>query len=184
MTKQLLHSIYWGELGYQTYLYGSSMTEQEGCVVFENYHFPTGKPIKRWLSQLNFQAERRSPSLPLLQPGKTYRLHLHARIEPQGAAYLQLVYFNRQGEEIGEDMLREEDEGFTYPLDAFSYTLTLIGAGCERLVFERIDLYACEEGESPLFPRAARGYYGEGRYPVDIQFVSSLIERTKREEHR
>lgn len=183
MQAYLIQDIFWGDgSNGRAYLYGSVIDYKKDGIEFENLRFPSGKPIHVWYSRTNYQERRQSPSLPLLRPGSHYVIQQDFTVEPAGGAYLQLTYFNRQGEEIGLSILRESEQEFTYPKEAFTYTLTLVSAGCERVRFSRIRLYAKEISKIVFLSPEPRGYYGNGRYPVDIQFVETLLKNNKTKE--
>lgn len=148
MTETVVQKIYWGSVSRgTTYLYGSGIRYGDQEVCFENMNFASGKPIKKWLSRTNYQGDRTSPSLPLLRPGKTYGLELVAELEPAGRFYIRLDFINRQNELIGFEVLRDHRGTFTYPEDAFTYSITLHNGGCHRLRFSHLIL--TQEDKTP-----------------------------------
>ncbi|WP_398584302.1 accessory Sec system protein Asp3 [Streptococcus suis] len=85
---------------------------------FSNQRFASGKPIKKWESRTNYQGNRRSPVLPLLRPGASYRLKQGFQVEPAGRAYIQLRFLNQRGDEVGLIILKNGEEEFTCPVDS------------------------------------------------------------------
>ncbi|AWL26656.1 accessory Sec system protein Asp3 [Streptococcus suis] len=183
MEGRLIQKIYWGDTANGgNYLYGSVIDHFDKKVQFENLRFASGKPIKRWHSRTNYQGDRQSPNLPLLRPGYRYRIEHNYSVEPEGRAYIELQYFNRQGEVVGLDILKNGEQEFVYPADAFTYNMALVSAGCQRVYFSDIALYVLDEIDTHYQSRKARGYYSQNRYPQDLEFVTGLIRNTREEE--
>lgn len=132
--------IKWENYGQFSYTFGSFIEFEGSQVLFDNPLMPPSVPVASWTSRANFQARHANPSLPLLRRGQTYRLFLDAKMFPEKTLYLKLTYLDRFGEQIGFDTLRDEDWQFTYPNDAFSYTIELINAGCEYFSFNSLVL--------------------------------------------
>ncbi|HFU4202711.1 TPA: accessory Sec system protein Asp3 [Streptococcus suis] len=180
MTEYYLQKIRWNDGG-SFYLYGSSIQYNGDDVIFENLRFASGKKIKSWVSRTNFQGNRQSPCLPLLVPGCEYRLEKNFSVEPDGSVYLQLEFRNRQEEVVGLTILKDDDDTFTYPKDAFTYSLTLFSAGCQRVHFSSIVIYALEKVEVFRLESGIRGYYAKHYHLSDIEFVKSLINEARNE---
>lgn len=182
MAEERIHTIYWGPVSSQAnYLYGSVIRYTGRSVYFENLRFASGKPIKTWLSRTNYQANRRSPELPLLHPGKRYRLEQNILIEPEGTAYFQLRYFNRQNEEIGREILRQGEEDFIYPEEAYTYTLTLVSGGCQRLHFKSLVLYGTVSYRSRASLKNDSHQYSEEHYPEALALLAPLLPLQNKE---
>lgn len=177
MGEILLAQILWGEVAPRVnYLYGSKIHYHLQEVYFENTTFASGKVIKTWRSRTNYQKERRAPELPPLQAGQRYRLEQQLTGSPQGATYLQLQFYNRQGEEIGREILRGEEGTFLYPQETFTYTLKLVSAGCDSVTFQAINLYG------PASPRLKENAFldpdvsPDTDYQKILEFVQPLLE--------
>ncbi|HFI0083144.1 TPA: accessory Sec system protein Asp3 [Streptococcus suis] len=177
MEKKLIDRIYWGDVAsHSNYLYGSSIRFVDRSVYFENPYFAAGKAIKTWQSKTNYQAHRVSPSLPILVPGESYTVLKEFSSVPEGTCYLQLRYFNRQGEQIGTEILRDEDDCFVFPEQAYSYSISLMGAGCDHLVFHSLSLYGhTGAGKLQLEDVPSRKYW-EKILPDSLYLVKSLIQ--------
>lgn len=146
MTTHKLERIYWGDVtNSTTYLYGSKISYFGKSFIFENKTVASGKVLKTWFSRTHYQANRKSPELPILYRGKTYRLDAVMTTQPSQRVYFQITYFNRQNEEVGFTILRGDQQTFTFPDNAFTYTISLLNAGCQNLTFSYFDLYAEEE---------------------------------------
>ncbi|HEM3438630.1 TPA: accessory Sec system protein Asp3 [Streptococcus suis] len=181
MEGYLVQNIYWGDTASGLdYLYGSVIHRVGKLVHFENQRFASGKTIKKWLSSTNYQQSRKAPDLPLLKPGATYSIVQKFQVEPEGRAYLQLDFFNRQGEAIGLMILKKDEEVFMFPQDAYTYTISLKSAGCQSVAFSHLALYCKEGRKSFRLPKVGRGYYARERYPEDVEFVKCLIQESRR----
>lgn len=138
-------TIRWAQLAQGAYTFGSQMTVTGHRVSFHNPLMSPSYAITSWFSKTNFQQHRLQPTLPLLQRGKTYRVRLVADVEPSNTLYVKVTFFNRFDKEVSFVMLKEENWSFTYPEDAFSYTIELINAGCDHFSFD--SLIVAEEEE-------------------------------------
>ncbi|HFI2661746.1 TPA: accessory Sec system protein Asp3 [Streptococcus suis] len=178
MVEALVQKLLWtGVTPGVNYLYGSMIQIQKDSIFFENLHFSPGKPIKTWRSRTNYQANRSCPELPLLYPGVTYRLEQKVTITPEQTAYFQIQYFNRQNEEIQRDILRNGQEEFTFPKDAFTYRISLMSAGCRQVEFFHIAIYGPENSAKPLVERNQVSSYTSGQEPEELRLVSRLIHQ-------
>lgn len=130
--------IKWGDSVKNAYNHGSRVTFVKNGVIFDNPMMSPSFPIISWSSRSNFQGDRSQPALPLLNRGKTYRLVLEAEVTPAGSAYIKVTYFDRLGEELSFDVLKDDHWLFTYPFGAAFYKVELINAGCEHLFFDRL----------------------------------------------
>ncbi len=140
--------IYWKNYSQSTYSHGSQIDFQKDQVFFENSLMPPSFVIKSWDSMTNFQAVRSQPSLPLLKKGASYQLDLVAEVEPKHAAYLQINFFDRHHEKIHFEILKNQQNQFTYPQEAYSYQIALINAGATSLTFKYLSLRALGSEDS------------------------------------
>ncbi|HFR3425447.1 TPA: accessory Sec system protein Asp3 [Streptococcus suis] len=130
--------IKWNHFAQDSYSYGSQIDFDKELITFENALMPPSFEVKKWYSRTNFQAKRQTPTLPLLKKGESYQLVLDAEAYPQGSLYMHLVFFDRFGQELGSEILKDKQSIFTYPKDAYAYEISLVNAGCKRLVFHSI----------------------------------------------
>lgn len=137
--------IKWANYAKNSYTFGSQVSFIKDKVVFENPLMSPSFTITSWSSRTNFQGHRTQPDLPLLKRGGHYHIQLEADIYPANSLYVKVTYFNRLGEEIGFEVLKDNTWFFTYPIQAFHYTIELINAGCERLVFDHLKLLERQE---------------------------------------
>ncbi|MCL4935649.1 accessory Sec system protein Asp3 [Streptococcus suis] len=142
--------IKWNHLAQDTYSYGSRIDFEKEYISFENPLMPPSFEIKHWYSRTNFQAKRQTPTLPLLKKGCSYQLILDAEAYPQGSIYLRLVFFDRFGQELGFEILKDKKSIFTYPKEAYAYEISLVNAGCERLTFHSMLLQSASYSQENL----------------------------------
>lgn len=125
----------WTSLARTTYAYGSQVSFEENRVIFRNPQMPPSFVIAQWTSMTNFQGHRSQPELPVLERGAQYKVTLSAEVFPQASVHLKMTYFDRFGKVVGFEFIKEMTGQFTYPEDAFSYTVDLVNSGCEKIVF-------------------------------------------------
>ena len=175
MTKQLISEIYWNEIRKgENYLYGSQIKFQEDLVNFYNPQLASGKPIVTFKSRTKYQGDRHSPDLPILIQGNRYLLEYQIDAVPANSFFLQLDFFNRQAEQIESIVLRNSGESFIFPKDTFTYTLTLMSAGCQSVTYQKFMIYDINDEEK-------KNHIVENRYlrellPKDLDLVKNLIE--------
>lgn len=177
MTKSLLAVIRWQEVySGATYLYGSSLDFSSDAVLFKNPRLASGKPIVQFLSKTNYQGNRRSPDLPLLVPNHVYFLEREMTTEPANRVFVQIDFFNRQNEKIAFEVLRQDMESFTCPPDTFSYTISILSAGCRQLRFKEMRLYEEKQAVEKKELAPLQKKYTEKQLPEELQFVTPLIQ--------
>ncbi|MGF0112824.1 accessory Sec system protein Asp3 [Streptococcus sp. SGI.013] len=177
MTRELIATIKWDKVATSsTYLYGSIIRFVGESVRFENLLMPPGKEIYKWMSRTNYQRDRRTPELPVLEFGKTYTLVANMDVIPNRRVFVKIEFFNRLGESIAVKNIRDEETSFTYPEGAFSYTITLMSGGCQALYFTSLELYQEKREVSPFTKKVFSKRYIEKELPEELNFVSSLIE--------
>ena len=178
MIKQLIAEIYWNEIRKnENYLYGSQIKFQEDLVNFYNLRFASGKPIITFKSRTNYQGDRHSPDLPILTQGKRYQLEFLIYSVPELSFFFQLDFFNRQAEQIESIVLRKSGESFIFPRDTFTYTLTLMSAGCQSVAYHKIMMYEInEEEEKESEFRTFENRYLRELLPKDLDLVKDLVK--------
>lgn len=180
MKESHIQRLYWNDvMNGVVYSYGSTIVFDDRTVHFENLPFASGKPIKKWRSRTNYQANRTSPELPLLVHGGRYRLLADLKVEPENTLTIQVEYLNRQGEVIKVDVLRDREMVFTYPEEAFTYTITLSGAGCDRLTFKHLDLYAINLPKNIILEPVKVHSYRPEAIPEVLSLVSNINQEVK-----
>lgn len=160
----------WKSLARAAYAYGSQVSFEEHQVIFYNPQMPPSFPITQWHSLSNFQGYRKQPELPLLERGKTYTINLFEEVFPQGSTYLRITCFNRFGEVVEVFFIKEMTGQFTYPEEAFSYTIELLNSGCERVVFKHF-IISDGESDSPAQPRTFERMFPKPTNRVTILLV-------------
>lgn len=135
------HIVYWDNGSYDSFLYGTSLTNVGRSIFFKNRIVPPGESLKTWVSRTNYQRNRITPSLPLLKKGVKYYLTLSATIYPKNSIYIKISFFNRFDEEISSQVLRKMNNDFIYPDTAYSYKIELFNASCEEFLFHHILIY-------------------------------------------
>lgn len=142
MEKELLVSLEWDKVrGTQNYLYGSRIDFHEQGVRFFNPYLASGKAIKTYHSQTNYQGLRIHPELPVLEPGANYLLYFDLPSVPENRIYLEFDCRDRQGQRLQEIIIRYSGERFTFPEQAYTYRLMVRSAGCQSVDFHSIKIY-------------------------------------------
>lgn len=177
MSKSLMHRVTWNQVyNGDAYLYGTSLMFTDDGALFENLRMSSGKLICRFHSLTNYQGKRSSPTLPLLIPGKSYWIEIDIEAVPEGRFFLEFAYFNRQGEQIGFEVLRKDQGEIHYPEDAFTYFVTLKSAGASRLLFKGISLYTLEEVKPFKLDKPLEKRHLEEQLPADLELVRKLLK--------
>lgn len=178
--KVLVAQIPWGEITQaNTYLYGTDIFYQERALHFVNHRVPSDEILHEWTSRTNYQASRTSPLLPLLVPNDSYQLVIEMTSFPEESYYLKLSFFNRQDEELSFIIQREQVLEFQPPIETYYYTIELISAGCERLVFHHLSLYHLNPTLPLSMSQEAQGYYMEEEAPFYLNLVADIIKEAE-----
>ena len=147
--NSIIYSIRWDGLSMETFLYGTDVSySDDGCVRFSNHLMPPGGVIKKWHSNVNYQAARREPSLPVLEEGAEYEIRSFLECTPKESVRIKLRFFDRQGEELSAPVLNSGIDTFTCPDGGFRYDLEIINAGMSDLIFHHIELQKKGEGDT------------------------------------
>ncbi|HFI0852767.1 TPA: accessory Sec system protein Asp3 [Streptococcus suis] len=177
MEENLIAEVTWGPVSRTSDYVYASMIQQKGTkILFDNRYFASGKTIKTWLSKTNFQANRMAPPLPLLAPGREYSVRKHFTSEPEGTVYLQFHYYNRQNELIDTEILKDTDERFTLPKDTFWYQLSIVGAGCHAVIFEKIAIYGQIDQRELFLEEGLNLQYKRKDLPSELFLVKDFIQ--------
>ncbi len=112
--ESLTYLVYWDLPLLHTYLYGTTLRHTRDGVEFTNRMMPSGQIIHSWNSELNYQDVRTQAQLPVLEENKTYHLVPFIDAVPEHTIVLQITFFDRQGQQIGFQVIHR-DGNFTYP---------------------------------------------------------------------
>lgn len=177
MSKHLIHRLTWDQVySGDAYLYGTRLTFTDQGALFENQRMASGKLISRFYSATNYQGKRTSPALPLLVPGRDYWLDIEIEAVPKGRFFLEVTYFNRQGEQIGFEVLRQNQGKIHYTEDAFTYVFTLKSAGASQLLFKGISIYSKEEAKPFKLDKPLEKRFLPEQIPDDLILVQKLLK--------
>lgn len=178
MVQVLVSQLAWGDVkADQVYLYGSEIEQDADGLHFENLSFASGKHIKKWVSRTNYQTTRQAPTLPMLSPGQTYTLVADLKTVPEASVIIQLDYYDRQGQMLSFETFREQTGQFTYPEQAYTYTITLVGAGCQRLTFQSLKIFkeVSQVAALDLANHVSQAYTAE-TLPDALSLIRPLIQ--------
>ena len=146
--KQFIYLVYWDGFAHSTYLYGSKVYfEQNRYVHYENEMMPPGTVIKKWYSEVNYQAQRTEPQLPVLEVGESYEFRTFLNVTPSKGVKLRIRFFNQQNESLGEQILEEKVEKVFVPPRMYRYELDLIHTGARKLEFHHIEIQKSTEAK-------------------------------------
>lgn len=134
-----IYRLDWKQLSQETYLYGSLISFPEGApAVFENTLMPPQRIVKSWFSESDYKYKRSEPSLPLLEETEKYNIRVMMKSVPEGSCFLRLIFYDQAGRSISYKNIQKAEEGFVYPIGAYSYELQIIQGGAERISFQAI----------------------------------------------
>lgn len=131
--------IYWGNGG--SYDSGTILTFYgRDHVHFDNELLPPGEVVHGWSSTGNYQSNRSVTPLPLLKRETTYQLTIDMTPVPERGLFTRITFYDRYGEVTHRDVTKTNELIFTYPKDAYHYTITLISAGMTELTFHHLEI--------------------------------------------
>lgn len=144
--------IYWKNYGTNSYLYGTTLRFNQNSkeVYYKNIMANPGITLHSWYSQVNFQATRIAPQLPLLQHGKNYKIIVKAQVRPRNTLYLRINYYDIYDKILGYDIIKNLKGEFTYPKNSFKYTIELFSAGLSELTFSHLYIGELENNYEKL----------------------------------
>lgn len=146
--KQFIYLVYWDSFAQDTYLYGSTVYFEENRYVhYENEMMPPGTVIKKWYSEVNYQAKRVEPQLPVLEVGETYEFRSFLNVTPDKGVKLRVRFYNQQNEEMGVQILEEKVEKVFVPPRTYRYELELIHTGARKMDFHHIEIQKSTEAK-------------------------------------
>lgn len=109
-------------------------------VTFYNPLMTSGTVMKTWRMSHNYQGSRIQPDLPLLKKGSSYQLSAHLTANPAGSVFLQVTFLDRYGEVVETQIEKSNQLVFTYPKEAYQYTISLLSAGVISMEFHYLEL--------------------------------------------
>jgi accessory secretory protein Asp3 len=147
MSNREVGTFYWGNTNSQTFLYGTDLIrEAMDHVHFVNYRMPAGTTIHEWYSYTDYQLNRDIPMLPFLYVNGTYRIEPDIKSIPEDTYMLEVLLYDRFEQLEEKRILYPPDYSFYYDCDSyFYYTIRLINAGCDELVFHSFKLIEVSE---------------------------------------
>lgn len=138
--QRLVNQVYW-ENSLDSYMYGTSLKmTPKNNIEFNNSLMAAGKTITEWQSSNNYQNTKTVPQLPLLQPGVSYRIKIHANSTPKNTLIVRIIFKDIQGNEIKRTEFQTEEEKFVFPSEAVFYQICLVNGGCIAINFKRIEI--------------------------------------------
>ncbi|MFT9373801.1 accessory Sec system protein Asp3 [Liquorilactobacillus hordei] len=140
MSNNYANLIYWEDAS-TSYLFGTKLKfERKDKVIFENELMSPGKELVSWSSKTIFQFNRKSPQLPLLKKGYEYRINLKLKAWPENSVWLKITFRDSKDQIIEDFFVKESSSVFKLPDQTASYQFSLINAGCEKVIFKRLEL--------------------------------------------
>ncbi len=137
---KVINQVYWDAIS-NTYMAGTRFKKySDRAVSFENKMMAPGQQIMSWTAANNYQQSKSIPQLPLLVNGRKYQVFIKAETKPAETAIKRLTFFDGQRQKIKQVDFRQDHFAFTFPVEAVTYTLALINAGCEKIVFKRLQI--------------------------------------------
>jgi accessory secretory protein Asp3 len=128
--------ILWNNYFYEAYLYGTVIDFiKKDEIHFRNELMPPGTVIKTWKSRTNFQADKTEPTLPLIDGEVSYRFYLDCDMDVDGGLQLRLTFYDRNGQVVGQETMREREKVIRCPIQTYSYDVSLIGSGAHEFCF-------------------------------------------------
>ena len=175
--QELLKQIKWQEVhSGSAYLYGTSLRFLEDSVIFTNERLASGKPLMTFLSKTHYQGNRCEPDLPVLIPNEKYVIESNISSEPLNRIFIQLNFFNRLGEKMSFEVLRDCKGEFLYPEEAYAYDVTVFSSGCSQMHFHDISIYHKRQHDKVNEDTPPANCYQENQLPEALEFVKAHIQ--------
>ncbi|KST88017.1 Accessory secretory protein Asp3 [Lactococcus lactis subsp. lactis] len=139
----------WGNDLMTAFFKGSTLSFEasEGKVHFRNPYVSSGTPLVKWQSNMTYQQARTGVQLPLLKKGSVYQLASDLLLTPSNALLIKVSFYDRSGKRVGLVSFESGGGLFTYPMAAYSYSIELVNAGVETLIFKSLTLTEQKESE-------------------------------------
>lgn len=127
--------VYWKDYCSNSFLYGSQISFDKNEVRFKNKLISPGSVIHEWYSKTNYQMMRIEPTLPIMEGGLWYQFEINIECFADSDVVLQIVFFDKNNEEVNSIIMREKKTIIKYPLRAYSYKVQLVNIGIADLCF-------------------------------------------------
>lgn len=174
--------IKWRNQSRHSYLFGTSLLFQNQRVFFDNNLMPPGTVINEWFSQLNYQANRANPELPLLKRGKRYSIELRAQSVPVNRLYMNVSFKNRFGSEVDSIVLKNGEGEFIFPELAYSYSIQLMSGGCHSFDFDYFIINSSESFDIGISNRENQKIlYPTESSILNVIFLESIVSHIDQE---
>ncbi|MCL1899329.1 MAG: accessory Sec system protein Asp3 [Promicromonosporaceae bacterium] len=145
MARQIAE-VRWGLVTSREGLYGTRLEyHDDGTVCLSNPGLPSALTLQTWSSSSDFQKDRHTPTLPLLNLKSTYRLVPRLVSSPADGVIFCVQTRDRFDALIAEEFLYGPDYRFTLPPKGTNYTISLLSAGFDSLRFTSFELWEVED---------------------------------------
>lgn len=173
--KELVNRIYWAPEYSNAFSLGASGSQvtiqPDGTVHQHNALMAPGDTIMYWHSHNNYQMDKSVPQLPILQPGKQYRIVIHGNAFPIETAMYRINFNDRQGHQIKKVMFRDGIQTFRYPLEAVDYDLLIINAGGTDYYFDNAEISLDSVSTAANSEFWIQSPFGDSRLPRIILLI-------------
>lgn len=146
MEKALVNRVYWAPDYSNAFTLGASGSQvtvkPDGTVHQHNDLMAPGDPIMIWRSHENYQFSKAVPQLPMLCPGRKYRIVIHGSAFPVQTVTYRLTFIDSQGHEVKRCFFNEQSKVFTFPADAINYEVVVVNAGSTDFYFRDLEISA------------------------------------------
>lgn len=138
---KMYFKIIWSQTLSSYFRYGSTISFIKNKEVrFENGALSPGASVVTWTSDANYNGTRSVLQLPLLERGKKYRLKLNGEVLPEKSILIKIDFLNRVSETVSSCFLKNNQEIFQYPEEAYYYKISILSMGMESLNFKEMIL--------------------------------------------
>lgn len=132
--------IYFNGVNDSTYMYGARLNFEGRTVLYHNPLIPAGTVIHRFQMITDYDRERITPDLPMLERNKRYVIKFDFSVTPARAVYFKLNFFKRDGSLLKTDTIMNDEHRFIYPLLAHDYNIEIMSASPDTLIFRKMSI--------------------------------------------
>lgn len=147
----------WRKVTRHTYQHGATIQFHDNYTYYENQLMPSGLQINLWEPSTLFDKDGHPPKLPMLKRGYHYHISLNISAVPEHSVYVIVTFYLKNGTQLEQVIIKEDESEFKYPNEAYSYDIRLMNAACHHLKFKNIILteldHATEMSDSPKEPQ-------------------------------
>lgn len=135
-----MFELHWDLSTNKLFSYGSKIDyiKEKQEVHFQNILCSPGETIIQWNSKISFFSKNKGMQLPLLIRGQKYQLFPNIIATPKDSILIKVSFFDRIDQIVGSTIINENCKYFTYPLDAYSYSVELVNLQVKDLIFNKI----------------------------------------------